>query len=263
MKKLLLENIKIFAAIIITSIVATATTVFAYSLIASDVEFTPRDTNWAVDNVKDALDSLHRFIDYISSDLRYYLVDNEYNISLEDYFSSLNFCSDSDRLNNTINDSRYTNIILNSNNAIKALDSCNPIVSTNSSKAFCSSQYNSTWSAASAFGASGSGWGVAANLSYQNQYIGYDFDTPVWVYKMVAYVSDGKQNTDYVLEASNSKTSDYTIIKDGLHQTDRTVTVIPNNYNQKYRYYRIRFLSNIAQSGSGNTIVTYLRFYAK
>ena len=77
---------------------------------------------------------------------------------------------------------------------------------------------------------------------------------------MVINMSNGKQNTDYVLEASNDN-SNYTIIKDGLHQGGGNVTIIPNNYNQKYRYYRIRMLSSVAQSGSGNTIVSYLRFY--
>ena len=37
--------------------------VFAFTVLAPDVGFTPKDTNWAVDDVKEALDSLKTKID--------------------------------------------------------------------------------------------------------------------------------------------------------------------------------------------------------
>lgn len=52
-------------------------------------------------------------------------------------------------------------------------------------------------------------------------------------------------------------------LKDELHQGGGTKTILPNNYNQKYRYYRVRMLSSISQSVAGNTGISYLRFYAK
>lgn len=48
-----------FVAIIITSIVATTTTIFAYSLIAENVGFTPKDTTWEVENVDAAVNDLY------------------------------------------------------------------------------------------------------------------------------------------------------------------------------------------------------------
>ena len=41
-------------------------------------------------------------------------------------------------------------------------------------------------------------------------------------------------------------------------------TIISSNNNKtKYKHYRLRMLSDIAQSGSGNTIIPYLQFYGK
>ena len=237
-------------------------TVFAFSYFAPDVGFTPKDDTWEVDNVKDALDDLYDYMDRrMTKDARLYSANYDYKVSLEDLFSSLKFCSNRTKLNEALTNLNYTSIFLSSSSARAALDSCSPTVSTDTSKAFASSAY-SGFPASYAFDSdSSSYWGVAANQSYKNQYIGYDFTTPVWVYKMIINMSDGKQNTDYVLEASNEKTANYTIIKSGLHQGGGSKTIIPDNYNQKYRYYRVRMLSSVAQSGSGNTIVSNLRFY--
>ena len=59
MKKLLKENIKTFITIIITTVVASVTTIFAYSLVAGDVGYTPHDTTWNVENVEAALNNLN------------------------------------------------------------------------------------------------------------------------------------------------------------------------------------------------------------
>ena len=161
-----------------------------------------------------------------------------------------------------IEDSTWTAAILSSSFAIDKLDQSNPFTSTDSSKVFASSSY-SGHTVVHAFDDSDSSyWNPAAGASYKDQYVAYDFGTPVWLYKMVINVTDGKQNTDYVLEASNDK-ENYVILKDGLHQGGGKRTIIPDNYNQKYRYYRVRLLSTINQSGSGNTTISYLRFYAK
>lgn len=59
MKKLLKENLKMFIAIIITAVVTTTTTIFAYSLIAENVGFTPHDNTWNVQDVEAALNDLN------------------------------------------------------------------------------------------------------------------------------------------------------------------------------------------------------------
>lgn len=59
MKKLLKENLKIIIIIAITSVVATTTTIFAYSLIAGEIGFTPHDNNWDVGDVEAALNDLN------------------------------------------------------------------------------------------------------------------------------------------------------------------------------------------------------------
>ena len=59
MKRLLKENLKIFIAIIITSVVTSVTSIFAYSLIAENVGFTPKDTTWNVQDVDAALNNLN------------------------------------------------------------------------------------------------------------------------------------------------------------------------------------------------------------
>ena len=59
MKKLLKENLKIIIIVLITTIVASVTTIFAYSLVAGDVGYTPHDTTWNVENVEAALNNLN------------------------------------------------------------------------------------------------------------------------------------------------------------------------------------------------------------
>lgn len=59
MKKFLKENLKVVIAIVVTAILVSGiTTVFAYSLMANDVSFTPRDSGWNVTNAGDALNDL-------------------------------------------------------------------------------------------------------------------------------------------------------------------------------------------------------------
>lgn len=59
MQKLLKNNFKILIIILITTIVASVTTIFAYSLIAENVGYTPKDTTWNVENVGAAVDDLY------------------------------------------------------------------------------------------------------------------------------------------------------------------------------------------------------------
>ena len=59
MKKLLKENFKILIIVLITTVVASVTTIFAYSLVAGDVGYTPHDTTWNVENVEAALNNLN------------------------------------------------------------------------------------------------------------------------------------------------------------------------------------------------------------
>ena len=240
--------------------------VLATNINASEIEYNDTD-------VKSALDTLYNLSNAgsdLSNDVKQFLSTTSHSLTLTDLLESSSLYANSTTVNNIVNNSTYTDLILNNNNAITALDNSNPIVSTDTNKAIYSSYYASTCDPTSqCYPANAfddrldTYWNPAAGVSYLNQYIGYDFDEPVWVYKMVINMGNGKQNTDYVLEASNDKNGDYVILKDELHQGGGTKTIMPNNYNQKYRYYRVRMLSSIPQSGSGNTIVSYLRFYAK
>lgn len=180
------------------------------------------------------------------------------------------FASNEYAMNKMIDDTNWRNAILSNNTAIAGLDASNPTTvptmtsnTTPSGEAFASSFY-SGYPAWNAFdNVLSTYWGVGQGLSYENQYVGYSFDTPIWLYKTVAFVSNGKQDTDYVIEASNDK-SNWVILKDGLHQKGSKETIISNSSNsQKYQHYRLRLLSTVAQSGSENTIIPYIQFYGK
>lgn len=57
--KFIKNNIKLFVAIIITMVVtASITGVVAYNYNAKDIDYTPKDTSWKVDNVEDAIKDL-------------------------------------------------------------------------------------------------------------------------------------------------------------------------------------------------------------
>ena len=62
MQKLIKSRIMYFILGVVLSVGITS--VFAYSIFAPDVGFTPRDDTWNVDNSKDALDDLHETCDY-------------------------------------------------------------------------------------------------------------------------------------------------------------------------------------------------------
>lgn len=244
----------ILGVIITASIVGVSATIL-YS--ASEIGFTPTNPNWNVDNLESAINDL------------YNNQNNNVSSDMSTYLTSIETFKDSNKMDEIISNSTYTNFIFNNNNSIIALDNSNPLVSNDTSKVIYNTQYDSTWSAASAVSGVGPGWTAGPGVSYKDAYVGYDFSTEVWVYKIIIGVSFGKQDTDYVIEASNDNVN-YTILKDGLHQDtsgdtlNGTIrTIIPNNYNTKYRYYRVRFLSEIAQSGSGNTVLKPLKFYAK
>ena len=71
MKKLLKNNFKILIIVIITTVVASFTSIFAYSLIAENVGFTPYDTTWNVENVDAALNDLELRTKDLSSTYSY------------------------------------------------------------------------------------------------------------------------------------------------------------------------------------------------
>ncbi len=49
---------KILLAVVITFIITLTITVSAYSYLAKDIKYTPKDKNWKVDNIEDALNDL-------------------------------------------------------------------------------------------------------------------------------------------------------------------------------------------------------------
>lgn len=179
------------------------------------------------------------------------------------------FAKNKTAMEQMITNSNWTGLILENPTLISKLDETDPIkvpkMTSNtapSGETFASSYYNG-FPAYKAFDQTGDYWGVAAGQSYKDQYIGYDFKEPVWLYKLEIQFYSGKQDTDYVLEGSNDKTSNYKIIKDGLHESNDLKIIYPDNYSKKYRYYRVRFLSSVPQSGSGNTVIPKIQFYSK
>lgn len=204
-------------------------------------------------------------IDYILADKNKY---GDY--ILKNTNTMKKFASNEYAMNKMIADTDWRNAILSDDTAIAGLDASNPTTvpimtsnTTPSGEAFASS-YSDAFPAWNAFdNVLSTYWAVGQGLSYKNQYVGYSFDTPIWLYKTVAFVSNGKQDTDYVIEASNDK-SNWVIIKDGLHQKSSKETIISNSNNsQKYQHYRLRMLSTVVLSGDGNTVIPYLQFYGK
>lgn len=180
------------------------------------------------------------------------------------------FASNEYAMNKMIEDDNWRDAILASETAIVGLDASNPVTvptmtsnNTPSGTVFASSVYSTEHAAWKAFdNNSNTYWNMSASVPYTNQYVGYDFGIPIWVYKIVTHVSNGKQNADYVIEGSNDAVN-YTIIKDGLHQGGGEKKIISNSSKEKYRYYRLRYLNGVQQSGDGNTIVATLQFYGK
>ncbi len=220
------------------------------------------------EKILDKILSNNNNIDYIFNNKEKY---GKYIIN--NTISMKKFASNSYAMNKMIENSDWTNDILNSEIAISALDESNPIIvptmtsnNSPSGEAFASSEYRDSsayYPAWYAFSSIKSYWCVGAYSSYKNQYVAYDFgeEKNVWVYKIVANVTDGKQNTYYVIEGSNDKTN-WDTLTDQIYQGSEK-TIIPNNYNKKYRYYRLKFLSENKHSGTGNTVVYDLQFYGK
>lgn len=186
------------------------------------------------------------------------------------------FLNNNNLLNKILYNSKWTTSILANEKVIDILDSSNPvttpIMSSNNSpsgEVIFSSAY-SGYPAYKAFDkdlSASSYWSVGPGLSYKNQYIGYCFDNEIWVYKFdIQFPTSwqGRQDTDFVVEAANDKNSEsWDIIKSGLHESTTKQTIIMDNYNKKYKCYRVRLLSEIAQYGSNNTVIYELEFYGK
>lgn len=59
MKKYFKNNLKLFAGIIIGVVAFGSIVVYASSILANDISFTPKDNTWEVSNVEDAINSLY------------------------------------------------------------------------------------------------------------------------------------------------------------------------------------------------------------
>ena len=174
-------------------------------------------------------------------------------------------------MNRLIENDEWRNAILADSTAISALDSSNPIkvptMTSNTSPTtgiIKSIEATSTGNISyKAFdGNSSTYWSLGQGVSYQNQYVGYDFTIPVWVYKIYVY-SAGKQNAYYIVEGSNNK-STWTAITDEFFQGERTL--MAKSTAEKYRYYRLRYTRTTGDTtvnGSNNTVVFTLQFYGK
>lgn len=62
---------RIFAFILGTLIFSGITAVSAYTILANDIEYTPKDTTWEVNNVKDAIDDLYSKVDNSTQEIKF------------------------------------------------------------------------------------------------------------------------------------------------------------------------------------------------
>ena len=62
--------ISVIVVVIITSVVTSVTSIFAYSLIAENVGFTPHDNTWDVENVDAALNNLNARISELEEEIK-------------------------------------------------------------------------------------------------------------------------------------------------------------------------------------------------
>ncbi|MBR1416358.1 MAG: hypothetical protein IJ572_00880 [Bacilli bacterium] len=133
MQKLIKSRIFVF---ILGLIVVSTTSVFAYSLIADDVGFTPRDSNWKVDNTKDAIDDLHNRIN--SFNVEALELNGTYiKVKIPDYVKQISskytyYIDNVFKENSTSDTYTFTNLNLNTTYKIKvnAYDSNDKLVKT-------------------------------------------------------------------------------------------------------------------------------------
>ncbi|MBR1416362.1 MAG: hypothetical protein IJ572_00900 [Bacilli bacterium] len=114
-------------------IVSGISSVFAYSLLAQDVGFTPKDTTWEVDNTKEALDDLRDEFNAQEKKLFLYWKGNTFDAVTGGWSSSMNYgiwgggnntginkksaVFNSDHMDVSIN-STYQYVVANTNNKI-------------------------------------------------------------------------------------------------------------------------------------------------
>lgn len=177
------------------------------------------------------------------------------------------FFSNEGIIDKILSDIELVEKILNSENGIKALDESNPITvpkakDYQSGKIFESGHFSGYYGWNIFDKNINTYWAPTGKKSYKDEYVAYSFDKPVWLYKTVAAVSEGKQNAYYVIEGSNDKVS-WVALSDNIYQGD-TKTIIANRNVTKYQHYRLRFTNDtVSVSGTDNTVVCELEFYCK
>lgn len=175
--------------------------------------------------------------------------------------------------NKVINDSNWTNTILNNANIIDWIKNNKnvimvPKLSSNTSNVLVSSQYNNSdyWGGYKAFdgvvslGTSPYHWTSAYPT---NQYIGYKFDVPVWMFLVEIYDWTSKEFAtgpkDVMVQASQdgenwNEMSDIVT----LEETKAVQSIPLKNYNQKYQYWRLYIYNGYY---SGYVGISELKFY--
>ncbi len=175
--------------------------------------------------------------------------------------------------NKVILDSNWTNTILNNANIIDSMKNNKNVVmvpklSSNTSNVLVSSQYNNSdyWGGYKAFDGVVSS-GVSAyhwtSSSPTNQYIGYKFDSPVWMFLVEIYDWTAKEvatNPKDVMVQASQDGENWNEMSDivTLEETKAVQSIPLKNYNQKYQYWRLYIYNGYYSSYVG---IPELKFY--
>ncbi|MBR1416349.1 MAG: hypothetical protein IJ572_00835 [Bacilli bacterium] len=256
MQKLIKNPIFMFMLGVVISIGITS--VFAYSLLAPNVGYTPKDEEWDVSDVKEALDDLQeRAIIEVPRYIKSILISHnkKYTLGLKDIIS------DADIYDTVINgfdtfDYETLNALISSPNIKNNSDYTRKIkgiierdytvvttpVQTNNDRIFGTAQYDGsgTWNLWKAFDGTSSDYAYRGNGSF---YLGFRFDNPVYVFEFSLIQRSSVEGVDNVSLYYSDDNSNYTLASD-TYTTQRVggteQKFLANKSVGKHRYWKIQ-----------------------
>ena len=232
--------------------------VFAYSLFAQNIGFTPRNPNWDVDNVASALDDLYdSSVVTIPGYIKKLLADHNkrYTFGLKDLLSDPELYDiiineydffDPETLDAFIN-SRTTTTNFSYTRKLKTIIEGNYTVTTtpiqtNNNKVFGTAQYDSSgnWNLWKAFDGTSSDYAYRGNGSF---YLGFIFDNPLYVYDFSLIQRSSVEGVDNVTLYYSDDNSNWTIASDTYttqHTGGKEQHFLANKSYGKHRYWKIQ-----------------------